>query len=711
LITVTTLLGVMAAAIASMLATPMYTATATTFVSVNGGSSPDVATALQGSLFAQDRVKSYVDIVTADEVMGTVIDDLGLNMSPNELAGKIDVNNPLDTVTLQISATDPKAQNAQNIANATAKALQAQVNQLEQPVGGGDALVKITVTEPAPLPGAPSSPRTKINLALGFLVGLAIGVGAAVLLETLDTRIKSIEALAKHFEQPLLGVIGFDPDAAKSPLLTSVPTQNKRAESFRQVRTNLQFVDIDHRPKSIVVTSSVPREGKTTTAVNLAITIAQTGQPVFLIEGDLRRPKVADYLGIEGMAGLTDVLVGRATVDEVLQPWGTTGNLWIMAAGPLPPNPSELLGSQAMADLIRHLEKRATLIIDAPPLLPVTDGAVLTRLSGGAIMIVRTGKTRREQLRTAEQNIESVGGKILGLVLNMAPPRGPDSHRYGYGYQYDYSSIANRGRYEDHAPVIPAGLGGLPGVNGSPMPTTPVGPVPTNKKSDDAPAEPLPRPASQASVEAVPPSEGDGLGRPMSRPKAPPPSNPGSSSGPAAPAAPVGAPGPVAPSAPETPSSAPAAPEASARLHSARGQSSELSSTTTRSAPELSVTTTEIAKDVPELKTATPPEEKVIGGAAGVPLEAAISPYGHREPKADLLPADTASGARFGLDDDAPLTDIGEVPVGGSVTASEAPRPPELTGWTPPPPRAALDPLTAPYEQLQRQQDVDPESP
>jgi hypothetical protein len=146
----------------------------------------------------------------------------------------------------------------------------------------------------------------------------------------------------------------------------------------------------------------------------------------------------------------------------------------------------------------------------------------------------------------------------------------------------------------------------------------------------------------------------------------------------------------------------------------------ERSSTTVKSAPELSVTTTEVTKDVPEitrdvpeLKTVTPPEEKVIGGAVGVPLATAISPYGHREPKTELLPDDTASGARFGLDDDAPVTEaveVGEVPVGGFVTAPEPPRPPELTGWTPPPPRAALDPLTAPYEQLQRQQEIDPDA-
>ncbi len=410
LILATTLLGVMAAALASMLATPMYTTTATTFVSVNGGD-PSVGTALQGNLFAQDRVKSYVGIGTSDDVMAAVIEDLGLPLTPTQLAGKVELNNPIDTVSLEISATDANPALAQSIANSTADALGAQVAKLEQPGAGGVPLVKVSTTDKAPLPTSPSSPRTMINLALGFLVGLAVGVGAAVLLETLDTRIKSIEALTKHFEHPLLGVIGFEAEAEKKPLLTDAQGQSKRSESFRQVRTNLQFVDIDHRPKSIVITSSVPREGKTTTAINLAITIAQTGQPVFLIEADLRRPKVADYLHIEGGAGLTDVLVGRATVDEVLQPWGATGNLWVMASGPLPPNPSELLGSQAMSDLVNHLEKRATLIIDAPPLLPVTDAAVLTRLSGGALVVIATGKTRREQLRTAEQSIEIGGWK------------------------------------------------------------------------------------------------------------------------------------------------------------------------------------------------------------------------------------------------------------------------------------------------------------
>lgn len=438
LITVVTLTGVIAAAVVSMLATPLYQSCTTQFVSAQG-STGGLDTAYTGQLFSQQRIKSYVDAVTSTPVMQAVASDLNLSLSPAQIANQIDVSNPLDTVNLKICATDPSPEQAQSIAVATANQFKTYVGTIEVPLANGKPLIKISGIDDAPLPTTPVSPRTAINIALGFLVGLAVGVGAAVLLETLDTRIKTVEALLKHFDHPLLGVIAYDTNAAKHPLIVQDPSQSKRAESFRQLRTNLQFVDIDHRPRSIVVTSSIPQEGKSTTAINLAVTIAQSGQTVFLIEGDLRRPKVSEYLGIEGAAGLTDLLVGRASVDDVIQPWGTTGNLWLLAAGPLPPNPSELLGSQAMADLIHDLEQRATLIIDAPPLLPVTDAAVLTKLTGGAIVIVRSGKTRREQLRTAESTISGVGGRILGLVMNMTPIKGLDSTRYGYGYGYDYS--------------------------------------------------------------------------------------------------------------------------------------------------------------------------------------------------------------------------------------------------------------------------------
>jgi non-specific protein-tyrosine kinase len=203
----------------------------------------------------------------------------------------------------------------------------------------------------------------------------------------------------------------------------------------RQLRTNLQFVDVDHPPRAVVVTSAVPGEGKSTTAANMAITFAQAGSRVLLIEGDLRRPKVAEYLGVEGAVGLTNVLVGQVGIDDVLQPWGRSG-LWVLPSGSVPPNPSELLASQNMTELLRDLETRFDLIlIDAPPLLPVTDGAVAAARADGALLVVRYGHTTRAQVQLAVESLEAVDAHLLGCVFNMAPAKGGSAYSYGYGYE------------------------------------------------------------------------------------------------------------------------------------------------------------------------------------------------------------------------------------------------------------------------------------
>jgi len=661
LITITTLLGVAAAAIASMLTTPLYQSCTVQFVSAADGQS-SLSTAYTGSLFTQQRVKSYVEGVTSTPVMQGVVDDLGLPLTSQQVAAKVDVNNPLDTVNLEICATDANPELAQRIATTTANQFRAYVAEIEVPdATTGQALVKMEQFEAAPLPTSPVSPRTKINLALGFLVGLAVGVGAAVLLETLDTRIKSIEVLAKYFEQTLLGVIGYDPEAPKKPLIVQDSPQSKRAESFRQVRTNLQFVDIDHRPKSIVVTSSIPREGKSTTAINLAITIAQTGQPVFLIEGDLRRPKIADYLGIEGNAGLTDVLVGRATIDEVMQPWGATGNLWVLPAGQLPPNPSELLGSQAMADLVHHLERRATLIIDAPPLLPVTDAAVLSQLAGGAIVIIATGKARREQLRTAVNSIEGVGGKILGLVMNMAPAKGPDSHRYGYGYSYDYQTITTRGKLDHDAPVIPAGLGEAPRVNGSATSAESATPSGDGAKPDTVTAASTPT--------AMPPAVAVSAARSTEKAPTPTAAPPTTATRVTSSTAPLKPPrkrkSDAATSAVVTPDAKDAPPSVlvDRALGRGAGNGDPALAAPLTDAIEVQPASGQSAPQQPALQQVVPSEDKVIGHSLKVPLPEPVidDPPMAYEPDAD--------------------------PVGD---------------WTPPKPRPAFDPLTAPLDEIRQ---------
>jgi capsular exopolysaccharide synthesis family protein len=454
LITLCILLAVAAATAASLLPKPVYRAQAQLFVSTTQAASDAASGLNQGGQFAQQRVKSYADVINSPQVTQQVIQRLGLNLTPRQLAKKLSADAPLDTVLINVNATDTSPARARDIANAVAERFTNVATDLETPAGGGPSPVKVSVVRAADLPPSPVSPRKKLNIALGLLVGLAVGVGFAVLRETLDTSVKSVGDVQAILGLATLGVIGFDPRTPKHPLVVQDKPDSPRAEAFRQLRTNLQFVDIDHSPRSIVVTSSLPEEGKSTTTCNLAIALAQAGLNVVLVEGDLRRPRLAEYLGIEGAVGVTDVLIGRAALEDVLQPWGSRG-LEVLASGPTPPNPSELLGSHQMQQLIADLEELADLVlIDAPPLLPVTDAAVLSKVTSGAILVVRSGRTRREQVHRALETLQAVDAHVFGVVLNMAPTKGPDAYRYGYGGYGGYTDKSKKGRKDKKSSIV-----------------------------------------------------------------------------------------------------------------------------------------------------------------------------------------------------------------------------------------------------------------
>jgi capsular exopolysaccharide synthesis family protein len=441
LVALCTLLALGAAAAATLLSAKTYTSSTQLFVSARDQTGA-ISDAYQGGLFAQQRIKSYAQVADSPGVTDIVAGKLGI--APRELSGKVSAEAPLDTVLLNITATDKSPRQAQRIAAAVAEVVTTRIPDLETPSGSSDAPVKVTVIKNASLPGGPSSPRPKVNLALGLLVGLALGIGAAVLRETLDTTVKGKDDLQRLTGSTPLGVIAEDPEVAKRPLVVQVEAQSPRAETFRQLRTNLQFVDVDRPLKTVVMTSASAEEGKSTTACNLAITLAQAGVRTILVEADLRRPRVADYMGLEGAVGLTSVLTGLTSLDEALQPWGRNA-MWVLASGPLPPNPSEILGSHQMSELLKTLEDRADVIVlDSPPLLPVTDAAVLARHADGAVLVVRHGKTRREQVTRALEALQGVDARLLGTVLNWAPVKGPDADNYGYGPGY-YSTRPGRG--------------------------------------------------------------------------------------------------------------------------------------------------------------------------------------------------------------------------------------------------------------------------
>jgi succinoglycan biosynthesis transport protein ExoP len=435
--------GVLAAVLVTVLATPVYQADTQVFVSLRESGGAASSNAYQGSLFSQERVKSYAKIADSPAVTRPVIEELRLAMSNGDLAGKITATAPADTVLVDITVVDPSPQLAQRLANSVAARFATVVADLERPATGQTSPVTVTVVRPAELPGSPVSPRVVVNLGLGLLVGLALGIAVAVLREALDTTVKTPADLQALTGSSPLGVIGFDTQAQNAPLVSELDNRAGRGEAYRTLRTNLRYVDVDSPPHVVVVTSSIAAEGKSTTACNLAIALAGVGTSVILVEGDLRRPQIADYMGLEGAVGLTDVLIGRARLDDVLQPWGSS-RLSILASGALPPNPSELLSSAQMTEVIGALRERAEIVvIDAPPLLPVTDAAVIARECDGAMLVVRHGKTTREQVTRSLDALDSVGARVLGSVFSMVPISGAGSYGYGY-YQSEYSSRADR---------------------------------------------------------------------------------------------------------------------------------------------------------------------------------------------------------------------------------------------------------------------------
>lgn len=430
LILALTMSGLLVGGASALLVKPTYTSEAKLFVAIQGSGS--VSELQQGNTFSQARVQSYVKTVTSPIVLQPAIDALGLEIDANELAGRVKASTELNTVLINVSASDGSPVQAAAIAQAVANSLVQAVDTLERPKAGGTSPVSLSIISPAEAPTSPSAPNTRLNILFGLIAGLALGIGAAILRGTLDSRIRGETDLRRVSDSPLLGGIAFDADATRKPLLTQTPAQSPRAESFRQLRTNLQFANVAGRAKTVLVTSSLPSEGKSTTATNLAIALAQAGQAVCLIDADLRRPTVNEYLGLDRNAGLTTALIGEADVNDLLQPWGED-NLFVLSSGQIPPNPSELLGSEEMKALVVRLEHAFdTVVIDAPPLLPVTDAAVLAQHVGGVVMVVAAQQTKSQDLQKSLVALELVQANLLGIVLNRLPIKGPDAYAYSY---------------------------------------------------------------------------------------------------------------------------------------------------------------------------------------------------------------------------------------------------------------------------------------
>ena len=439
IIVAVTLVVLAGAALATALSPKVYEAKTRLFVSTSGSS--DSNALLSGSNFTQQRVKSYADVITTPNVLDPVIKSLQLNTTAAALGDQITATVPLDTVLIEVSVTNPNPRVAAEVAGAVGQQFTRTVADLESVTKGQSSPVKVTVVSAPTVPTTPISPKPTRNLALGVVLGLLLGLGLALLRDLLDTTIKNEKDCQEVTDATVIGGIAFDPEASKNPLIVQADPHSPRAEAFRTLRTNLQFVDAANHPRSIVFTSSVPGEGKTTTTANLALTMAAGGARICVIEGDLRRPRLLEYMGMDGTLGLTNVLIGQVELGEVVQQFAES-SVYVIGAGSVPPNPSELLGSAAMIATLRELESRFdVVIIDTPPLLPVTDAAVLSTIAGGTVVVVGAGRVDRDHLARSLQSLDAVKGRVLGLVLNLIPTKGNDAYyNYRDGYAPDSPS-------------------------------------------------------------------------------------------------------------------------------------------------------------------------------------------------------------------------------------------------------------------------------
>ena len=449
----------------------------------------------------EDLALTYSKLLTTRPLLETVIANLGLNASPEELKDHIDTNRIPDTQLVELTVRDTDAQRAAATANAIAftfitlhnqerqsetitayeQDVMAQLAKLKEliehnqsaldeastsdlPAQEGAApslqpslaaqqstyagllstyldiqlaqsqFFDITVIEPAVAPAKPISPRIPINTFLGALLGGSLSLGLVFALHYLDRSLKTRDDVTQILSLPALGVIPRMQGAERSngPIAASLP-RSYVSEAFRVLRTNIRFAGVDRPLTTILLASAEPGAGKTTVAVNLGIVWAQAGYRVVLMDADLRFPRLHEAFGLHNRTGLTDLLVGDLEDDVAYMQETGTDNLRLIASGPVPPNPSELLGSKRMGAVLAAVRRQADfVIVDAPAGLPVTDAAVLAPKVDGVLLVVRAHGTQRDAIRQTAAGLLQVGGRLVGAVLNGVPR--PTRGYYGYHY-------------------------------------------------------------------------------------------------------------------------------------------------------------------------------------------------------------------------------------------------------------------------------------
>jgi polysaccharide biosynthesis transport protein len=429
LLVVTALLLCPTAAYAASTSTvPVYQATAKLLVIAKTDPDGGTSAALEGTLLSQQLVKSFGQMLKSRAVAEAALRLDPQPLTAQQLQQKVTAEPVADTLLIDLSVQDSNPVQAKRLTNSVARAFIDAVPRLQS-----GAALRVSLVEPALTPAAPIRPRTRVNVALGLLLGLMLGVGLALLREILDRSVKSSDELELAADSPVVGLI---PPfrAGKQPIPVAEQPRTAAAEAFRKLRTNFAFLGVDRESLTCVISSPSASDGKSTVAANLGIALAQAGRRVALVDGDLREPALHKLFHLSHRVGTTTVLLDQADVHDAIQDLGH-GFPDVLTCGELPPNPSELLGSRRMQELVYQLRSTyEVVLVDCAPLLPVTDPMVVSRFADGILLIARAGVTTSDQLRAAKAVCTKAGATVFGTVLNAASVAEANQPRYSAYY-------------------------------------------------------------------------------------------------------------------------------------------------------------------------------------------------------------------------------------------------------------------------------------
>ena len=507
------LIVTLTALVVSLVQTPVYESEAQILIAETGTSSDifgDLGISISSS--AERGLSTQVQLMQVRPLLENTIAELDLGMTPEDLAEKVEVSAVGQTNIVTIVAKDDDPEVAAAVANTLAdefvawsqdynresinaaaaeveerlEAAKAEILSLGQEIsdqGKSDELsaelaiatgnyttlaskleeLRIQsqletgagrIVSPAVTSTSPVEPSPVRNTALGLVVGLVFGLGMAFLYEYLDNTIKSASEVEELTAAPLIGSIPsekYEKDTGRRATILTHPA-SAAAEAYRVLRNNLDFINFEHNISTLLVASAAPTEGKSTLSANLAASLAQAGRRVVLVSCDFRKPTTEQFFGVRNLIGLSDVLTGAHTLKSALQKPREDMSLLVLTSGKLPPNPSELLGSEKMRDLLEALKEWGDwVIIDTPPLLAVADAAAVARWCDGALLITHAGHSTRDAVKRAREMLDKVGARVLGSVVwGLESRAGGGSYGYNDGSYYSYADYYN----------TPAGEGG-----------------------------------------------------------------------------------------------------------------------------------------------------------------------------------------------------------------------------------------------------------